>query len=136
MAILSISRPALACLLLWLALSKEATPQARKGPDCKNPKTILDFIKEVKVEVEENGVKLDSNGEKIEEVKEQVEENGVTLDSNAEKIEEIIVINRNDVIPIVKGNSEKLDIIIDKIEKLGIGGMRITLKCCLITNVL
>ena len=87
MAILSISRPALACLLLWLALSQEAIPQARKGPDCKNPKTILDFIKEVKVEVEENGVKLDSNGEKIEEVKIRVEENGVRLKSNGEMID-------------------------------------------------
>ena len=56
MAILSISRPALACLLLLLALSQEApqeAPQeasqdvpreAKKGVKCKNPKVNSIFF--------------------------------------------------------------------------------------------
>ena len=31
-------RPALFCILLWLALSQEAAPEAKKGAKCKNPK--------------------------------------------------------------------------------------------------
>ena len=63
---------------------------------------------EVKFLIKENGDKLESNGEKIEEVKIRVEENGVKLDSNAEKIEEVKIRVEENGVRL-KSNGEMID---------------------------
>ena len=83
--------------------------------NCK--KKLCEKIEKVQIQVEENGIKLDSNAEKIEKVQIQVEENevkflvkenGDKLESNGEKIEEVkIRVEENGVR--LKSNGEMID---------------------------
>ena len=72
--------------------------------NCK--KKLCEKIEKVKIQVEENGVKLDENFKNIEGVTFLVKENGVKLDENADMIENNAVL------------IEKVQATVDKIEKV------------------
>ena len=102
------------CLVLTLVLMTP-DPILSGSRNCK--KKLCEKIEKVQIQVEENGIKLDSNAEKIEKVQIQVEENevkflvkenGDKLESNGEKIEEVkIRVEENGVR--LKSNGEMID---------------------------